>query len=287
VVVVGPGGSRDALQVAPIYREAGMPQILPSATSDLLPAAGPWTFRLAPSDSAQGEFLGNFVGQQLHAQAVTLFYIPDEYGRGLSAGIVAALARAGVGLLDRVPVPVGITCNDPGVRNPYDDVVLSALRRGHPDVLVIAGAGWETTCIALAAGQRLPGVRIVAGDATELTPDQRRIAGAVADSIYLVAFWHATQGDSASGQFTAHFRRITGLVPNHGDAMWYDAAMLAATAIRTVGPDRGAIRDYLLSLGRARPPYPGVTGPIAFTPGVRRPLLMTRLTDSGTVVVAP
>lgn len=287
VAVVGPGGSRDALQVVPIYREAGLPQILPSATSGLLPSGGPWSFRLAPSDSAQGEFLGEFVARMLHGRAVTLFYIPDEYGRGLGSGISAALLRLGVRLIDRVPVPGGLPCVEADVRNPYDDMLVSTLRRGRPDVIVVAGAAWEAVCLARAAGPRLPGIRIVAGDAAEINLLQRRQAGPIADSIYLVAFWHPAQSDSTSREFTRRFRRVVGRLPTHGDAMWYDAAMVAATAIRSVGPSRKAVRDYLVSLGNTRPPYPGVTGPIAFTPGIRRPIVMTRLAGPETVLIAP
>src|SRR5437899_8805507 len=41
VGVVGPGGSREALESAPVYREAHVPLIVPTATSRLLRDAGP------------------------------------------------------------------------------------------------------------------------------------------------------------------------------------------------------------------------------------------------------
>jgi ABC-type branched-subunit amino acid transport system substrate-binding protein len=59
--------------------------------------------------------------------------------------------------------------------------------------------------------------------------------------------------------------------------MYYDAVMLVAQAIRTVGSNRAAIRRYLEELGRTRPPYQGITGSLAFTLQARRPLLMTRV----------
>ena len=68
--------------------------------------------------------------------------------------------------------------------------------------------------------------------------------------------------------------------------MSYDALMLVAHAVREVGARRGVIRDYLLSLGRTRPPYQGVTGPITFTPDRKPPLRMARL-RGGQVVPVP
>jgi ABC-type branched-subunit amino acid transport system substrate-binding protein len=92
-----------------------------------------------------------------------------------------------------------------------------------------------------------------------------------------VAFWHPSQPDSLSREFVARFLRSAGRSPRHDDAMFYDATALIVEAVRTVGPDRAAVRAYLEQLGRSRPPYQGVTGPIAFTPQARRPLLMTRI----------
>jgi len=61
--------------------------------------------------------------------------------------------------------------------------------------------------------------------------------------------------------------------------MQFDALMLLGLAIREVGGNPVAVRDYLAELGAARPPYPGVTGPISFGPGRLRPLFMLRLRD--------
>ena len=76
-----------------------------------------------------------------------------------------------------------------------------------------------------------------------------------------------------------------GREPRHGDATWYDALMLASQAVRDAGPDRAAVRAWLESLGRTRPPYFGVTGPIAFTPDAARPLVMTRLRGRQSILV--
>ena len=59
--------------------------------------------------------------------------------------------------------------------------------------------------------------------------------------------------------------------------MFYDAVMLLGLAVREGAVSRAGVAEYLSQLGRERPPYRGITGPIAFTPGAPRPLLMTRL----------
>jgi branched-chain amino acid transport system substrate-binding protein len=277
VAVVGPSSSREALQTAPVYRDAGLPNVVPTATSRLLRAAGPWTFMLAADDSVQGEFIGGFVAERLGSHTALLFYVPDEYGLGLASGVRAALARRKVRLLDGIVVRSGLPCPLEDGDNPYEEVVTAALRAGPPDAVVLATRTSETPCLVRALAPSVQGARFVAGDGTLLDGLPIAGAGPAAASINAVAFWVPESSDTASQSFRARFHTIVGRYPRHDEAMAYDAVMLLATAIRAVGADRSAIRRYLEELGEQRPPYPGVTGPIAFRPGSKRPMHMTRL----------
>lgn len=273
VAVVGPGGSREALQVAPIYREHEVPDLVPTATSRRLRDVGDWTFTLAPNDSLQGEFLGAYAGDRLHARRVLLFYIPDEYGLGLAEGVAAALRERQVELLDQIPVD-----GDPGCRpgDTYELAVDAALGKAQPDAVILATRTDATTCLARAVHDRLPSMRFLVGDGTLADSALARRVGAAAESMYVVAFWHPDAGSAPSREFAEAFQRVVGRPARHDDAMFYDAVMLLVAGIREVGPDRAALRDYLADLGHGRPPYEGVTGPIAFGAAARRPLLMVR-----------
>jgi ABC-type branched-subunit amino acid transport system substrate-binding protein len=286
VAVVGPGGSREALQTTPIYQEAGLPNIIPTATSRSLNGLGPWTFLLAPDDSVQGEFIGNFGSERLGARSVTIMYLPDEYGQGLAAGSRAALAQRGITLMSAIPVRPSRTCPPAAPGNGYDDVALDALRAGTPDLIILATRTQEAACIARAVRQRAPRTQFVAGDGVLVDDGFLAMAGPATGSTYFVTFWHADRNDPASRAFVARFRARFGREPRHDEAMFYDGVMLVAEAIRTVGPSRTAVRQFLEELGHTRPPYLGVTGPISLAPGAIRPLLMTRL-DSGRLKPLP
>lgn len=286
VGVVGPSSSREALQTAPVYRDAGLPNVVPTATSRLLRSAGPWTFMLAADDSVQGEFIGSFVADRLGSRTALLFYVPDEYGLGLATGVRAALGRRKVRLLDGIVVRSGLPCPLEDGANAYEEVVAAALRTGIPDAVVLATRTAETPCLVRALAPRLQGSRFIAGDGTLLDGLRSAGAGSAAASINAVAFWVPGSSDTASQSFRTRFHTTVGRYPRHDEAMAYDAVMLLATAIRAVGPDREAIRQYLEDLGASRPPYPGVTGPIAFRPGSKRPLIMTRVAGN-TIEVVP
>lgn len=278
VGVVGHGGSRGSLAAAPIYAAAGIPQIVPTATSRLLQQAGPWTFALPPNDSIEGALIARFTAERLGARRVALFFTNDEYGVGLRDGVVAELAQRGVAVLSQVGV-------DPGSDIPT--LVAATLRREPPDAFIMAARHVETGRVARAAYGRVPRLRVVAGDGAVNVPSLVNLAGRAADSIYVVAFWLTDAPDSMSRAFVERFRRITGRDPDPDDAMNHDALMLLANAVRAVGPDRAALRRYFEALGRSRPPYRGITGDITFLPDRPARLVMARLRGGRLVRLDP
>jgi branched-chain amino acid transport system substrate-binding protein len=286
LAVIGPGGSREALQAGPIYRDAGVMQLVPTATSRLLESLGEGTIVLVPNDSVQGEFLGAFADTALKARHVALFYVPDEYGIGLAAGTAATLQARGVEVLLRAPIQLTSNCLVPGQQAAYDAMGAQLAGRGTPDAVIVAARQIETACLTRVLRRRWPTVQIVAGDGTTPDADFFTIAGPTAEGVHIVAFWHpALSGEGSDADFVSRFEAAVDRPIRHADAVFFDAVMLAATAIRTEGASRAAVRRYLASLGDARPPFEGLTGALAFTPGFRRPLLMTRVEGRGVVLV--
>ncbi len=268
VAVVGHSGSRASLAAAPVYNEAGIVQVTPNSTSRLLRSAGSWTFNLSPDDSVEGAFIGAFVADRLHASRVTIYYTNDEYGTGLRDGVVTALEQRGVAVLDRVPTDL---------TSDLAALVAASLKRGVPDVVVSAGRQLETGTIARLMRERGAPRAVVAGDGALVLPALARAAGPAADSVYAVAFWMADAPDSLSRAFVDRFRRVAGMDPVSADALSHDALMLLADAVWQGGPRPADVRRFLRGLGRGRPAYRGVTGPIEFGPGAQRPMVLGRL----------
>jgi branched-chain amino acid transport system substrate-binding protein len=277
VGIVGHGGSRATLAAAPLYNQAGVVQVAPTSTSRFVRDVGPWTFTLVPDDSVEGAFIGRYAAERLGARRVTIFYHDDEYGDGLRDGVAAELARRGVAVLDAVPY---VPASDLRL------LVAASLRRGRPDVIVVAGRERETGRIARLAQPQAPGLRFVAGDGALLLPGLAAEAGPAADSIYVVSFWHPDPADSLARAFTRRFTRLTGRLPGPTQALTHDALLLLARAARESGGEPAAMREWLLDLGRGRPPYRGVTGPITFGPDRAPRLHMVRLRN-GRVERAP
>jgi ABC-type branched-subunit amino acid transport system substrate-binding protein len=275
VAAVGPQSSRATLLVAPIYGEVDVPLISPTATSDRLRTLGPWVFRLAPDNSAEGAFMAGFALDRLAARRVTIFYLDsDEYGLDLRDGVVRAMRLRGVTPVDQV----GIVEN-----SDFPGRVVQSLRRATPEVVVIAARAPEALAITRAVHARLPRARVVVGDGAPLDAAFIQAAGEAVSVVYAVSWWNPDGPDTLARSFADRYRRVRGRFPSPAEAMNYDAIMVAAQAVREAGPRRAAVRRWLSELGTARPPYRGVTGPISFAPDRPVNLLMTQVVNGAVV----
>lgn len=277
VGVVGHAGSRGSLMAAPVYAESGIPLVVPTGTSRRLQALGPHVFPLAPDEEAEGEFIVRFATDKLAARRVSVVHqYADEYSIGLYDAVIAALARRGLTPADVIGV------------NPDSDVtriVSASTDRVVPDAVIVAAGSAASRIVVRALLERLPAVPIVAGDAVVLDRAFSDSLGSAAPPVYAVAFWHPDSPRAQSRAFVAQWRCHPGASPDGTDAMYYDGLVLMAAAVRAVGADRSAVRQYLAELGQSRPPHEGVTGPISFGPNRSINLVMTRLDHRAAVSV--
>jgi branched-chain amino acid transport system substrate-binding protein len=263
VAVVGHAGSRESIAAASIYNRAGVPQVVPMATSSRLADVGGWTFRLAPSDVAEGAFIANYAIDSLGAQRIAVLYIADEYGTGLRDGVASQLEARGYPVRDHAAIPRR-GCAHPGTRDALRLIIAAAMRRADPEVVVLAIGESSAPCIVRAVFEARPSVRIITADGVTMTSQNiRALPEAYRSRLQGVSFW-APRSDAVTQSFVARARRVLKREPNASDALMYDAHMLLAAALKEAGPNRAAVRRWLESLGRTRPPWKGVTGDISF-----------------------
>jgi len=275
--VVGHAGSRGTLITAPIYADAGIPLVVPTANSGRLWEIGKWVFPLAPTDSVEAEFLGAVAVDGLKASRIAVYFINTAYGTGIRSELRRWLATRGLQPVDEVPYVVGAD---------LETLLEASLKRSKPDLAVLVGRRIEVAQMAAIIFEQDPSIRLLAADgAYDQLADLLLAAGPAADSLYLTAFWVPDTTVAIQRDFVRRYRLETGREPTAFEAMRYDAVMVLAQAIREVGPDREGIRDWLHSLGGSRPPYAGVTGDVSFRPGARRNLVLVRLREGQPVVV--
>lgn len=253
VGVIGHLTSGATLAAAPVY--GGVEPVVaisPSASSPLLTAAGPWIFRVCPTDELHGARLAAWAFDQ-GARRVAVLYQNDAYGRGVRAEFTTAFTASGGAVVADDPY-----LDDLPSFGPY----LERLRiLGGADALFVAGtrAGAERILATLdSMNLRLP---VLAGDGVIGIESGSVLAEGMTVS---TAYLPDRPGEENAAFVRAYAERTGGRLPDHRGAGAYDAVRLLAAAVEAVGTDRTRIRDYLAGVGTREPPFEGVTGRIAF-----------------------
>lgn len=254
VAVIGHLTSATTLAAAPIYGGGRRPLavISPSASAPSVSQAGPYVFRVCPTDVAHGTQLAQFAFRQLGARRAGILYQNDEYGRGIRGTFSQEFTRLGGRLVSDDPYVPDLPSFEPYLRR--------LRQRGGADVLLIAGT-------AAAAQRILPTLdtvglkpRVLGGDALSGLETQPRAQGVLMSAAYL-----PDRPGERNAAFVAAYRAAyPGQPLDHRGAAAYDVVYLLARGLNAVGADRRRLRDYLAGVGRASPAYQGVTGTIAF-----------------------
>ncbi len=268
IAVVGHSNSAASLAASQVYNEAEVVQLAPTSTAVLYSQAGPYSFRMVPPDDQQGRFLAGEVARRFPRGArVAVYYVNDDYGRGLRASVRSSLDA---------PFPIVLDIPHTELGEP-DEVIrqaIQAARTARPDVVLWLGR-------ASMLGEYLTGLRaaigrtpIIAGDAVSSWSHAGNADGRWTGVQY-VDFVDLDASPELRA-FRQRYSEAFGTAAGGGDALTYDAVRLLLAAIAdgaTTGP---AVRAWLQSLGRERPVYEGLSGPLSFTADgdVERPHLL-------------
>jgi branched-chain amino acid transport system substrate-binding protein len=227
----------------------------PTPSSPEVTHAGPWTFRVSPSDLAYGPALARWAHGRGRRRAAVL-YANDEYGRGVSASFAGAFRRQGGQVVAQDPYLSELLTGGTGAE-PY---LRRAMARGM-DALFIAGRAEDAAAI-------LPLVRWLGYTGLVLGADGllgiEAEAGGVAEGLFVGAAFFADAESEAARRFVAEYQRRFGQPANADAALGYDAMYVLARALTEGGADRARVREYLEGIGGRHPAVQGVTGTIRF-----------------------
>lgn len=257
VAVIGHINSAATIEAAKIYNDEdnGVLQISPASSSPLVTEAGPWTFRVCPSDLQHGPTLASWTYERLGRRRAAVLYANDDYGRGLLDTFSRAFEEAGGTIVARDPfLPSLIT--SPDALDPYLERAIAA----GMDALVVAGQAAEALTI-LTAARRLGfhGPVLGADGITNL-----RDAGEIAEGVYITSAFLPDRPTERAQKFVRDYVARYEELPDHRGAMAYDAIHLVARALAEVGTDRRTLRDHIARVGSELPAYEGVSGTIIF-----------------------
>ena len=254
MAVVGPLTSDVALEVAPIYRDAGLAMISPSSTHPALTDRGmPNVFRVCGRDDVQTDLAARFIQQSLRAKKVYVVHDGTIYGRGNAESFRGAATRRALALaaFDVAETPVAVP------------KVAGAIAAAAPDVLYFAGAsdiGAPLFREARRAGATAKFVGSDGIDSSALLP----AAGEAAVGAYYTSVAGAVAVHPQARGFTYEYRKTFDRYPEPFAAQAYDAAAVVLEAIARAARQPGGVSRETVVAALRRTRYLGYSGPIAF-----------------------
>lgn len=261
VAVVGHVNSGAMVAAAHVY-DKHLAAVATTATSPSLTGISPWTFRVIPSDSANGQTIARFVNARGRKRAAVL-YENNAYGRGLAENFKHGFSGTIISI-----DPIAEDAAQPF--EPY----VTWFKKERPDVVFVAGTDASGLAFLKEARRQNLDADLVGGDGWQTVAPS-----SLAEGVFVGAPFSAQDPRPEVRAFVTAYSRKFNSTPDGNAALAYDATKLLAHAVEEVGPDRVKIREYLANLTDASA-FHGVTGPIRFrTDGdpVGKSIMMTRV----------
>ena len=251
VAVVGHKNSGPSAAAAPIYAEAGLSQISPSATNSRLSQHGyPTFFRMCAHDAVQGQVAARYAVRVLGARHVAIIHDRTDYGRPLAEVVLDVVEQEHA----EVILFEGITEGDTDFGK-----TVNRLRQLSPDLVYFALTEIESAI--LARQLRAAGVgSLLLGTDGSRESQFMPLAGPAAEGAYQTYAGVDPVSAPAAQTFKREFETRYGAVPVYGLEV-YDATNLIGEALkRARSPDRKAVLDQVTRVSD----FEGVTGPVVF-----------------------
>lgn len=257
VGVVGHSNSAASLAASRIYNRAGVVQIAPTSTASLYGEAGPYSFRVVPGNRREAAFLARYLAETFpEGRRIALFYVNDAYGRDLRSTF---LEENDAG---RFPVVADLPHSEGDISDEDIEHALDAAAASDPGLVLWLARG--SVLMRFIDGLRgaLGDVPVVGGDATP--PPRPEIDDEALWRGVRYAEFVDLDGTAGLRAFARRYDERLNRRPRGAELLTYDAVGLIVAGIRAGARSGDELREYLESLGRERPPFEGITGPITF-----------------------
>jgi len=253
LMMVGPLTSSVALAQAPIMNKNGLVQLAIGATAQAYTDAGPYSFRLVPTDAFQGRYIAKWANDQGKWKTYAVIYVNDDYGKGLADVFQTGLKEIGV-------PEKNLVASEAFLPNDTDfSAQLTKIKGLNPDALFIAGHYKEGALIARQAEELRLDAQILGTDGIG-HPEYIKVAGKAAEGTIYSGYFSLEDKRPYIQKWAADFKKKLGYDPGLVEAIANDCVEIAAKAIEIAGDSRQEIAIGLSTIGPYHPPMMGALG---------------------------
>ena len=251
IAVVGPAFSGATKASEPLFSQANLVSVSPSATNPDLTSLGFTSFaRVVPPDDAQGQEAARFMAKGLKAKKVYSVDDKSEYGTGLSKVIETELKTLGVPFVREGIAPT----------KDYS-AIGSKITGSGADVIYYSGYFADFALFTKAVRAAGFKGKLVSGDGSN---DDQFIVGAGGDAegVLFTCPCADARIDPKAADFAKAYKAKFNVDPGTYSPESYDAANAIISVLSSVGdePTREAVTKAVLAVD-----FPGITKQIKFT----------------------
>jgi branched-chain amino acid transport system substrate-binding protein len=253
LIMIGPITSTVALAQAPMMNKHGLVQFAIGATAPVYTKAGPYSFRLVPTDAFQGRYIAKWANDQGKWKTYAVIYVNDDYGRGLAEVFQTGLKEIGV-------AEKNVVASEAYLPNDTDfSVQLTKIKGLNPDALFIAGHYKEGALIARQARELGFNAQILGTDGIG-HPEYIKVAGKAAEGTIYSGYFSLEDKRPYIQQWAAEFKKKFGYDPGLVEGIANDCVEIAAKAFEVGGDSRLDLAIALSAIGPYHPPVMGALG---------------------------
>jgi branched-chain amino acid transport system substrate-binding protein len=262
IAVIGHSDSASTLSAAAFYNQHKVPQIVTIATNPAITNIGDWTYRLCLSDAAQGPALAEYAVNDWGKRRIAVFYVNDDYGRGLAQLFEKRVRELGAEIVSSVMHRNTLEKGDEAL---IRSSLMDLKKKGEPDLVVLFQRVVAAQFTLKAIREAGLASSILAGDS--ISPASFAKANVeLMQGVRVSQFFQPRTDDARAMQFLKDFREFAGRDADYGEAFAYDAVYLVRDAASHGGPSREGVKSHLDRLIREKTQETGVAGTYVLGP---------------------
>ena len=251
VAQIGDFSSSCTMAAAPVYEQAKMVQISPTASHQDWTKKGEFMFRVVATQGYEGPYNARWAVKDLGKKKIATVYINNDWGVDANKYFTQEAKALGAEI-------VAEEAFTPGEKD--FSAIITKLKRLNPDLVYLPTFYADFSAIMNQA-DRVHYKPAVMANSSLFSPKTIELGGKAVEGTLLPVNYFKTDPRPAAQRFTRDYQALYGAEPNQFAALAYDAAGLLAAALKAVGTDsRAKVREGLVGLKG----YEGATGPMSY-----------------------
>jgi branched-chain amino acid transport system substrate-binding protein len=254
IAQIGDFSSSSTMAAAPVYEQAKMVQISPTASHQDWTKKGEFMFRVVATQGYEGPYNARWAVSDLKKKKIATIYINNDWGVDANKYFVGEARKLGA----EIAAEEAFT---PGEKD--FNAIISKLKRLEPDLVYMPTFYADFTAIMNQA-ERARFKPTVLANSSLFSVKTLEMGGKAVEGTMIPVNYFSSDPRPTAQNFTKDYKALYGADPNQFAALAYDAAGLLTAALKAVGTDsRAKVREGLLGLKG----YEGATGPISYAEG--------------------